>query len=133
MFGSLSVNLPSRRNSGPDEVGANGNGDVELYRQLFGAHPSVEISCPLHFATPVAPPIAAEREGGYVDLGRVWQAFQLLGQQRDFLLVEALGGLGSPVTAELTVAHLAADWRLDAVLAVPVHWEASDKLWPTWL
>ena len=35
-------------------------------------------------------------------------------------MVEGLGGLGSPVTSELTVADLARDWRLPTVLAVPV-------------
>ncbi|HBB33281.1 MAG TPA: ATP-dependent dethiobiotin synthetase BioD, partial [Cyanobacteria bacterium UBA9273] len=33
---------------------------------------------------------------------------------------EGLGGLGSPVTRELTVADLARDWHLPAVLVVPV-------------
>ncbi len=36
------------------------------------------------------------------------------------MLVEALGGLGSPVTYEITVADLARDWRLPVVLTVPV-------------
>ncbi len=36
------------------------------------------------------------------------------------VLVEALGGLGSPITRELTVADLARDWRLPTVLVVPV-------------
>jgi dethiobiotin synthetase len=43
-----------------------------------------------------------------------------LRSQRDFVLVEALGGLGSPVTDELTVADLAGEWRLPTVLVVPV-------------
>jgi dethiobiotin synthetase len=75
---------------------------------------------PLHFQTPVAPPVAAEREGRTVELGRVWQALNRLQQQRQWVLVEALGGLGSPVTHELTVADLARDWRLPVVLVVPV-------------
>jgi len=35
------------------------------------------------------------------------------------VLVEALGGLGSPVSEEFTVADLA-EWRLPTVLVVPV-------------
>ena len=34
--------------------------------------------------------------------------------------MEALGGLGSPVTDEFTVADLAGEWRLPTVLVVPV-------------
>lgn len=97
-----------------------GVGDREFYHQQFDLHHSLEEIAPLCFQTPVAPPIAAEREGRAVELDRVWQAFSSLGQQRDFVLVEALGGLGSPVSRELTVADLARDWRLSAVLVVPV-------------
>ena len=94
-----------------------GVGDRELYAELF---PQLRQSTPLWFHTPVAPPIAAARENKFIDLAVVWQAFQALKQEQHFVLVEALGGLGSPVTAELTVADLAADWRLATVLVVPV-------------
>ncbi|MGK7874956.1 MAG: dethiobiotin synthase [Xenococcaceae cyanobacterium] len=97
-----------------------GVGDRELYHELFDLNQSLEISSPLCFQTPVAPPIAAEREGREVELDRVWQALSSLQQHRDFVLVEALGGLGSPVSNELTVADLAGDWRLRTVLVVPV-------------
>lgn len=97
-----------------------GEGDRELYAQLFGNENSLVISNPLYYATPVAPPIAAAKEGQAVDLKIVWQALTELQQQQDFVLVEALGGLGSPVTEELTVANLAADWHLPTVLVVPV-------------
>lgn len=97
-----------------------GVGDRESYEQLFGKNPAIEISNPLCFETPVAPPIAAEREGRAIDLGIVWQALCQLERQNDFVLVEALGGLGSPVTRELTVADIAAEWRLEVVLVVPV-------------
>jgi dethiobiotin synthetase len=97
-----------------------GTGDCEFYQTLFDLNQTSQEITPLRFETPVAPPIAAEREGRLIDLGIVWQAFNTLQQQRQFVLVEALGGLGSPVTHELTVADLARDWRLPVVLVVPV-------------
>jgi dethiobiotin synthetase len=97
-----------------------GTGDCELYQKLFNLQQTPEEITPLHFQTPVAPPVAAEREGRTVELGRVWQALNRLQQQRQWVFVEALGGLGSPVTHELTVADLARDWRLPVVLVVPV-------------
>ena len=97
-----------------------GTGDRELYNQLFSLNQSLDEINPLYFQAPLAPPIAAEREGKNIDLGKAWQAFQNLQRSRDFLLVEALGGLGSPVTYELTVADLARDWGLPTVLVVPV-------------
>ncbi|MFN6535907.1 MAG: dethiobiotin synthase [Nostoc sp. EkiNYC01] len=97
-----------------------GIGDRELYQNLFALEQSAEEITPLYFKAPLAPPIAAARENRRVDLALVWQTLSKLRSQRDFLLVEALGGLGSPVTEELTVADLAAEWRLPTVLVVPV-------------
>ncbi len=96
-----------------------GTGDRELYMRLFSLNQSPEEMTPLYFRSPLAPPLAAEREGRDVELGLVWQAFATL-RQRDWVLVEALGGLGSPVTYEITVADLARDWGLPTVLVVPV-------------
>jgi dethiobiotin synthetase len=97
-----------------------GIGDREWYQKLFALEQSSEEITPLYFEAPLAPPIAAARENRQVDLGVVWQALSKLRSQRDFVLVEALGGLGSPVTNELTVADLAGEWRLPTVLVVPV-------------
>ncbi|MDH6106462.1 dethiobiotin synthase [Anabaenopsis tanganyikae CS-531] len=97
-----------------------GVGDRELYQRLFSLQQSSEEITPLYFNAPLAPPIAAAKENRSVDLALVWQAFTQLRSQRDFVFVEALGGLGSPITDELTVADLAGDWRLPTVLVVPV-------------
>ena len=97
-----------------------GTGDRERYEQLFGANPSISLVVPLMLQAPLAPPIAAEREEREIDLAVIWQVFSNLVQQQDFVFVEALGGLGSPVTWELTVADLAGVWRLETVLVVPV-------------
>jgi dethiobiotin synthetase len=97
-----------------------GVGDRQLYQKLFNLELSPEEITPLYFQAPLAPPIAAAKENRHVDLGLVWQALEKMRSLRDFVLVEALGGLGSPVTDELTVADLAGEWRLPTVLVVPV-------------
>ena len=106
-----------------------GTGDRELYDKLFGNLEQTEtsensklikIATPLHFQAPLAPPVAAEMERKTIDLGIVWQCLSKLQQQQDLVFIEALGGLGSPVTHELTVADLAAEWRLPTVLVVPI-------------
>lgn len=97
-----------------------GVGDRELYTRLFELDQTPEEINPLHFQAPLAPPLAAAQEGRTVDLGIVWRTFQALQRSRDFVLVEGLGGLGSPITPELTVADLARDWRLPTVLVIPV-------------
>lgn len=97
-----------------------GEGDRELFQQLFALEQSLEEINPLFYKAPLAPPIAAALESTTVDLTPAWQRYTVLTQQCDWVLVEGLGGLGSPVTDELTVADLAADWRLPVVLVVPV-------------
>lgn len=97
-----------------------GVGDDERYRQLFSEVSSLKIVTPLFFDAPLAPPLAATKTGQEVDLKIVWQALSQLQQQQDFVLIEALGGLGSPVTYELTVADIAAEWDLPTILVVPV-------------
>ena len=97
-----------------------GIGDIELYNRLFADSAGIEIVAPLRFASPVAPPVAAAKEGRAIALGEVWQAYNTSQQKSSLVLLESLGGLGSPVTNELTVGNIAADWRLPTVLVVPV-------------
>jgi len=97
-----------------------GVGDREFYSRVFDLDQSPELLNPLWYKTPIAPPLAAALEGTRVDLGKAWQAVAQLQAERDWVLVEGAGGLGSPVTAELTVADLANEWRLPVVLVVPV-------------
>ncbi len=97
-----------------------GTGDRELYLRLFNLNQTPAELNPLHWPAPLAPPLAAALEGERIDLALPWQTLQSLQQRHDLVLVEGLGGLGSPVTPELTVADLARDWRLPTVLVVPV-------------
>ncbi|MEM1311383.1 MAG: dethiobiotin synthase [Cyanobacteria bacterium P01_H01_bin.153] len=97
-----------------------GIGDFETYTRLFDlAQDSLAIA-PQRFAAPLAPPLAAAQEGKTVDLTVVWQQLSQLLESRQWVLIEALGGLGSPVTDEWTVADLAAAWHLPIVLVVPI-------------
>jgi dethiobiotin synthetase len=95
-----------------------GLGDREFYHELFDR--AVTELNPIYLDAPLAPPIAAERQGVNIDLGIAWQALERMRQQHDFGLIEGIGGLGTPITAELVVADLARDWRLPTVLVVPV-------------
>lgn len=97
-----------------------GIGDRELYTDLFDLDQTPEEITPLQFEAPLAPPLAADREGRTIDLAPIWTGLSKLLEQRQWVLVEALGGLGSPVTHEWTVADWAAAWQLPIVLVVPV-------------
>lgn len=90
-------------------------GDAEFYQRFFD-----DAVIPFRFDTPVAPPIAADLENRSINLAIIWQQLLTLQQNSDLLLVESLGGLGSPITHELTIADIAGTWRLDTILVVPV-------------
>ncbi len=97
-----------------------GVGDRELYQQLFSLNQTETEINPLCYQAPLAPPISAEREKKRVDIAKVWKTLDQLRSRCEFVLAEGLGGLGSPVTSESTIADLAWDWRLPTVLVVPV-------------
>lgn len=97
-----------------------GIGDRDYYAQHFTLTQNPAQITPLYFNTPIAPPLAAAAEGKEIDLTLIWRVFQDLQASHDWILVEGVGGLGSPITAELTGADLAHDWRLPTVLVVPV-------------
>lgn len=97
-----------------------GPGDREWYADVFELSQSPETVNPLYYEHPLAPPLAAKRAGQVIDLLPAWRTLQQLQTQFDWVFVEGLGSLGSPVTDELTVADLARDWRLPLVLVVPI-------------
>ncbi|PSN17695.1 ATP-dependent dethiobiotin synthetase BioD [filamentous cyanobacterium CCP5] len=97
-----------------------GPGDRELYHRLFLPEDSLDTINPQYFEAPLAAPLAAAQENAVVDLEAMWQSLLAQCQQHNWVLVEGAGGLGSPVTAEMTVADLAAAWHLPVVLVVPV-------------
>lgn len=97
-----------------------GEGDREIYSQLFPEKGTKETFTPLHFKTPVAPPIASDLEGKPIELEIIWNALREKQKQFPYLIVEALGGMGTPVTHELTVADIAGAWQLPTILVVPV-------------
>lgn len=90
-------------------------GDAEFYRQYFD-----DAVIPLRYKAPLAPPLSAQLEGKSIDLTIVKNRLLDLQKSHDVVLLEALGGLGSPITSDLIVADIAHDWDLDTILVVPV-------------
>jgi dethiobiotin synthase len=59
------------------------------------------------FAAPVAPALAAERQGETIDLDALVLQIESLSEGAEVLLVEGAGGLLSPITWEWTIVDLA--------------------------
>ncbi|MBE9223809.1 ATP-dependent dethiobiotin synthetase BioD [Cyanobacterium stanieri LEGE 03274] len=90
-------------------------GDAEFYQHFFD-----DVEIPLRYDAPLAPPVAAAMENRSIDMDLIYSRLRALQSDYDLFLVEALGGLGSPITEDLTIAHVADSWALDTILVVPV-------------
>lgn len=92
--------------------------DCERLKRLFNLAQTPSEITPIMLSS--ALPSTAAASGNRIELEPLWRALQQIQQQYDLVLLEALGGLGTPLTSETTVADLAWDWRIPTVLVVPV-------------
>ncbi|MGB3491924.1 MAG: dethiobiotin synthase [Elainellaceae cyanobacterium] len=97
-----------------------GSGDADYFKKQLSLTQSPESLTPCQLQSRLDPPLAAQNEGIQINLAEIWRQYQALTQTHDVVLVEACGGLGTPLTLETTVAELAWDWRLPTLLVVPV-------------
>jgi dethiobiotin synthetase len=100
----------------PCETGVTAAGplDALALRAAAGADDPLEDVCPLAFALPAAPAVAARAEARTVDLGIVRKAAARLRACHDVLLVEGAGGALVPLAPGVAMADLALE------LALPV-------------
>ncbi len=76
----------------------------------------LDVICPQRFIEPLAPALAAEREGRTIDWGAVQRALAIQSAAADVLLVEGVGGVMVPLDRENTVLDLARALGLPAVV-----------------
>ncbi len=86
--------------------------DVMLFERALGPLDPPELVNPVRYRAPLAPSIAAQKEGRALDLPALDAAFEELSRRRDPLLVEGVGGLLVPLEGRFTVADLALRWKL---------------------
>lgn len=71
---------------------------------------------PYLLGEPLAPWVAAEREGVRIDLAQLGAARAALEHEQDLLIVEGAGGLLVPITADLSYDGLFASWQCELVI-----------------
>jgi len=74
--------------------------------------------CPYALRDPLAPAVAAAREGVTIDIGRIQEAYARIAAAHDVTLVEGAGGLLVPLTGRLTFADLALRLQLPLLVVV---------------
>lgn len=90
--------------------------DVEiLYAALGGEYPR-EAICPQRFEAPLAPPVAAHREGREIDARLLIEGAGWWNDRVDVLIVEGAGGWLSPLADHLAVADVARELGFPIVI-----------------
>ncbi len=96
--------------------------DALLLQAACGTEAPLDTICPYRFRTPVAPWVAAEREGKPIDPQHLERCYRELAASHDIVLVETAGGIRVPITAGFDYADLA------RMLDLPVLVVAGSKL-----
>ena len=94
--------------------GAEGS-DHLLLASAAGVEASVDV-CPLIYAEPVAPWIAARRAGEQVNISLLDSAFERICGDRDVVVVEGAGGLLVPIDSTIRYDGLFARWGLEVLI-----------------
>lgn len=81
--------------------------DARLLRWAAGSNDDDTLIAPYRFAEPLAPALAAEREGVIIDPVRIGEALTMIGAGKDLVVVEGAGGLMVPLRGGYLIADLA--------------------------
>jgi dethiobiotin synthetase len=112
----------------PAETGCDqGNGrlmpqDAAALKEASGCELPLETICPYQLREPLAPTVAAEREGVRIDIDRLMHVYDDISTAYDITIVEGAGGILVPVLPSYTYADLA------RVLKLPLIVVAANKL-----
>ncbi len=109
----------------PAETGCDA-GDGRLVRQdaialkaAAGCGIPLETICPYQFREPLAPSVAAEREGVSIDVQRLMAVYYEISAACDITLVEGAGGLMVPLLPSYTYADFARVLKLPLIVVAP--------------
>jgi dethiobiotin synthetase len=89
--------------------------------RLHGDEDDLSDIVPYVFESPLAPALAAEREGRRISIRRIMSAFKRLSSRHELVIVESAGGLLAPITARYFYADLAARLALPAIVVAGAH------------
>lgn len=94
------------------------NEDVALLTQASNVPAPMHLVNPYCFKDPIAPHIAAEKEGIEIQLDVIQRAYAELSGLADIVVVEGAGGLLVPLNAHYTIADLIARLNIPVLFVV---------------
>jgi dethiobiotin synthetase len=98
--------------------------DGRFLKDVSGMDDPLELITPMRFESPLAPYIAARREGVPVEIDKIFSSYRELSGRYDFMVVEGIGGVLVPIVRMATgkgsgtyfVIDLIKDLKLPAVV-----------------
>jgi dethiobiotin synthetase len=94
------------------------NDDVQRLVAASNVQAPMELINPYRFKEPIAPHLAAEKEGVTIEIHKIVKAFQQLQKMADVVIVEGAGGFLVPLNANVDMADLAIALGLPMILVV---------------
>jgi dethiobiotin synthetase len=91
-------------------------GDGAFLQYMAGATEPIEEIVPYRLAAPLAPQVAADREGIRIQTGKLKRAFRKISSHHACTLVEGAGGILVPVNRKATMVDLMKQFRLPVLL-----------------
>ena len=88
--------------------------DVDFLVKASGSEDDPRLICPYMLRDPLAPEVAAKREGARIDIRTIKSAFKRLNEKHEALIVEGAGGLFVPIKQNCLMIDLI------AAMAVPI-------------
>lgn len=92
--------------------------DAARLRFFSGSRLDRQTICPYALRAPLAPAVAAQREGVRIDPEDLRQRHDAIAAAHDVTFIEGAGGLLVPVTPSQTFADLALQWRAPLLVVV---------------
>jgi dethiobiotin synthetase len=96
--------------------------DAAALKEASGCELPLEQICPYRFREPLAPSVAAERDGARIDIDYLMSGYGEISETHDITIVEGAGGLLVPLLPSYTYADFA------KVLKLPIIVVAENKL-----
>jgi dethiobiotin synthetase len=93
--------------------------DAVKLKQASGCDVPLEKICPLQLREPLAPSVAAEREGVRINIDRLMETYHEISSAHDVTLVEGAGGLMVPLLPSYTYADFALVLKLQTLVVAP--------------
>ncbi len=102
----------------PDPRGVLIPEDAERLRYFSGCREPIDTICPYRFTDPLAPSIAAVRDGHEIRVDAIVETIVDFRRRHDLTLVEGAGGLLVPIWGDTTFADLALEAKLPLLIVV---------------